>query len=211
MSPKSDRLTAVSNPIMRLLQAAAVLSLLAFAGIGRADTTNFMGDFGQAFWTAQPQAGAIGFSNANTELVITGPNKPSSETTSVDPITYNGPTSTGLVSDGTVEFDWEYDSLYGLDDSAVFAWTPPGGQSTEIILAQGAGANITGSFSMPLSQGTTFAFVLFTDTPANKIGGSLVVTNFQFQSNVPEPSPACLFAVGTAIFAAARRRIFPRS
>ena len=184
----------------------AVCLFVSVFGIARADSTNFTGDFAATFWNAQPQAGAIGFSNSATELVIAGPNKPASETTSVDPITYNGPTSSGLVTDGTVEFDYTYNSPFGLADSAYFAWTPFGGTPTQVLLAQGGGVNITNSFSIDLSQGTTFEFVLFTDTPANKVGGSLTITDFTFHENVPEPSSCALFAGALILLAGSRRR-----
>ena len=182
------------------------LVFLSFVLLAAADTTNFTGEFQAAFWTAQPQAGSIGFSNSATELIIAGPNKPASETTSIEPITYNGPTSSGLVTDGKVQFDYDYDSPFGLDDSAYFVYTPPGGSPLQVLLGQGAGGIITNSFSIDLTQGTTFGFVLFTDTPANKTGGSLTITDFQFHS-VPEPSTGALLAFGLIYIAALRRRL----
>jgi hypothetical protein len=207
MSPIRDSLIGRNALVKRLCAGLAAALLFSLVTVAKADTTtNFTGDFQAAFWAAQPQAGAIFFTNADTELVVAGPNKPASETTSIDPITYNGPAAAGLVTDGTVAFDWQYDSPSGLDDSAYFTWTPPGGTPINILLAQGGGISTGNSFSIDLQQGSTFSFVLFSDTPANKVGASLIITNFTFSPSVPEPSTAALLGGGLLLFVAARRR-----
>ena len=188
------------------LRGLALLLCLATFNTARGDTTNFTGDFAAAFWTAQPQGGTITFTNSDTELVLAGPDKPSTQTSSIDPITYDGPVSAGLVTDGTVQFDWEYDSPFGLNDAAYFAWTPPDGSPIQIPLAQGGGVSITNFFSMHLPQGATFEFVLFTETPANKTGGKFVVTSFQFTPDVPEPSTLSLLLGGAIVAMTIRRQ-----
>ena len=126
--------------------------------------------------------------------MLSGANEPSTDTSSIDPITYNGPLGGGLTVGGTVEFNWQYNSPYGLNDAAYFAWMPAGGGSTnQVLLAQGGGV-ASSIYSIQLDPHATFEFVLFTETPANKLPGSLVITNFQFHANVPEPSAEALLA-----------------
>lgn len=187
------------------LWVAAGLAALSFSAVAYADTTNFTGDFQAAFWEAQPMAGAVFFTNANSELVVAGPDKPVELVSSIDAVAYNGPTSSGLVMDGTLAFDWEYDSPYGLSDAAYFSITPPIGEPVQILLAQGGGVNITNHFSIELTQGTTFNFTLFSYTPPNKDGSSLTINNFTFQPSVPEPSTSALF-VGALVFISGVRR-----
>ena len=182
----------------------ALAILLLGSPATRADTTNFTGDFRAAFWTTTPPPppppsfGSVYFTNSNTELVLAGPNQPASRTSSTDPITYNGPLGGGLTVGGTVQFDYEYNSGDALGASeADFAYTPPGGGSSiQNLLGQGGpGVIQSGSFTTPLlSAGTTFKFLLITDTPANKLSGSLVITHFVFLSEIPEPSTAALLA-----------------
>ena len=170
------------------------LSLYASLAFAQADINGFTGDFATNYWTATPDAGAIYFTNGNSELVLSGPHEPSTPTSSIDPITYNGPLPGGLAVGGTVEFSWQYNSPgYSSDDQCSFAWTPAGGSSSQVILAQGPGAT-NNLFSIQLSAGTTFEFVLFSDTPANKSPASLSITNFQFHGVVPEPSTGTLFS-----------------
>jgi hypothetical protein len=183
-------------------KSVATLAVLWSFGVAGADTMNFTGDFAPSSWTATPQYGSIYFTNSNSELVLSGPSQPASDTSSAEPISYDGPVPSGLAVGGTVEFDWQYNSPYGLNDAAYFAWTPAGGSSTPVLLAQGAGAT-NSIYSIQLDQGATFGFLLLTETPANKFPGTLQVTNFQFHANVPEPSSAalltgfltCLFSV----------------
>jgi hypothetical protein len=177
-----------------------LIVLLPALALAQGSTYNFTGDFAPAYWsTNQLQAGAAYFTNLDTELVLAGPNQPGSDTTSSDPILYDGPLSGGLAVGGTVQFNWQYSSPFGLNDSAYFIWTPPGGgDSTRVLLAQGGGG--AGDFlSVQLDQQATFTFVLLTDTPANKVGGSLTVTNFQFHANVPEPATGSLLAGALAL------------
>jgi len=151
-----------------------------------------------AYWTMQPQFGTVTFSNADTELVLAGPNAPTVETYSLDGILYVGPASGGLPVDGTVQFHWAYNSGDALSTTeADFAWQPPGGgDSTKIVLDQGGpGVIQSGEVSTPvLGAGTTLHFLLSTDTEANKLTGSLVISDFQFNPTVPEPSTGALFA-----------------
>jgi hypothetical protein len=139
-----------------------------------------------------PDAGSIYFTNANTELVLSGPPNESSPTLSTEPILYNGPLSGGLAVGGTVEFNWQYYSPYGGSDEASFAYTPEGGSAIPVLLTQGAGAT-NGIFSIQLNPGATFEIVLINDNPGKPLPAFLTVTNFQFRSNVPEPSTGALF------------------
>lgn len=171
--------------------------------MARGDSTNFVGDFRSAFWTALPQDGTITFTNSDTALVLAGPEAPTAAKTSLDAILYSGELGQGLAVGGTVEFSWQYDSGDALSTSeADFAWQLPGGVTPVVnVLAQGGPGTVrSGVFQTPVLQaGTTFEFLLSTDTPANKLSGMLTITDFQFHADVPEPSTGLLltgFLVG---------------
>ena len=183
-----------------------------FLGLGvaqAADTTNFVGDFaaGVPLWLPQPQHGNVSFANADTELVLTGPNQPSSNVTnSLDGILYNGPLSGGLRVGGTVEFHWDYNPGAVNNAEADFTWLPPGGGSpiqSPLVSDGGLGVE-SGFFSTDLVAGTTFEFSLTTTTLLGKDSGTLIITDFQFHE-VPEPSMGAIFAGGVILLCAARR------
>jgi hypothetical protein len=179
---------------------ALLLALLLGLSAAQADsTTNFTGDFAAAFWTNSPPGlGSVYFTNSSTELVLTGPNQPSTVSSSIDPITYNGPLGGGLAVGGTVQFNWAYSAGDAVSSIADFAWAPPGGESpTQILLGSGPpGATASGTFTTPLLlAGTTFQFLLTTDeTPIGKPSGTLIITDFQFHPDIPEPSTGALLA-----------------
>jgi hypothetical protein len=193
-----------------------LLALLCGVSAARADTTNFVGDFREAFWTPEAQFGSVGFSNSDTALVLAGPNSPTAEKTSLDAILYSGPLPLGggLAVGGTVQFNWAYDSGDALSTSeADFAWAPPGGGSPLVnVLAQGGPGVITnGFFSTPtLLAGTQFQFLLGTDTLANKLSGTLVITDFQFHEVVPEPATGVLLWSALLCLGLSRWRRFRR-
>ena len=173
-----------------------LLGLLLGIGAARGDSTNFVGDFRAAFWTALPEDGSITFTNSDTALVLAGPEAPTSAKTSLDAILYNGELGQGLAVGGIVEFSWQYDSGDALSSSeADFAWQLPGGVTPVAnVLAQGGPGTVrSGFFQTPVLQaGTTFEFLLSTETPANKLSGTLTITDFQFHAEVPEPSTGLL-------------------
>ena len=191
-----------------------LLALLCGVSAARADTTNFVGDFREAFWTPEAQSGSVGFSNSDTALVLAGPNSPTAEKTSLDAILYSGALGEGLAVGGTVQFNWAYDSGDALSTSeADFAWAPPGGGSPVVnVLAQGGPGVITnGFFSTPtLLAGTQFQFLLGTDTLANKLSGTLVITDFKFYAEVPEPSAGVLLGSALLGLGLSRWRRFRR-
>lgn len=185
----------------RALGQQAVLLLILLWGVraATADTTNFVGDFDESFWAAAVGAGSATFSDTNT-LVLAGPNAPTVETSSLDAMRYEGQLQGGLLVGGTVQFNWAYNSGDALSTSeAEIAWTPSGGSPVQIALAQGGPGVITNGFYMTpvLAAGTTFEFALGTDTLADKLSGTLVITGFVFQEEVPEPSAGLL--LGTAL------------
>jgi len=193
-------------------RGAVVLALLLGLSAARADTTNFMGAFGEAFWSAEPQSGTVGFSNSDTELVLAGPNQPATAVPlSLDGIVYNGPLGGGLLVGGTMSFHYVYTSSDALSDSeADIAWTAPGGSSAQFLLGQGGpGVVAAGDYTTPLlSAGTTnLTFLLTTDTLANKLSGTLVISDFQFH-DVPEPGTGILTAGMLAVLSASRWRRF---
>jgi hypothetical protein len=193
-------------------RAGAGLILLLGLGVAHADTTNFVGAFAPVNWTNEPPGlGAVYFTNSDSELVLTGPNQPASQVSSFDPISYNGPLQGGLTVGGTLQFHWEYNAGDTLStiSGASFAWTlGGGGGTTQTNLASGGTGTIASGdfFSLVLTPGTTFSFLLSTETPANKLSGTLVITDFQFNPNVPEPSTGALFAGMIAMFGIARWR-----
>lgn len=198
---------------MRALRqgGALLLGLLLGLSAAQADsTTNFTGDFAPGFWTNSPVGlGSVYFTNADTELVLSGPNSPSAETVSIDPFTYEGPAGGGLALGGTVEFDWAYNSGDALSTSeADFAWIILGEMSpTQIVLASGGpGMTGSGTFTTPeLPAGTTFQFLVTTDTPAGKPSATLIVSDFRFHPSIPEPSTGALLASAMIALAATRR------
>lgn len=196
----------------RALKQRGILLLALLLGLGaaRADTTGFVGDFREAFWTNQVQFGSVTFSNSDTELVLTGPNAPTVQKTSLDGILYNGPLEGGLAVGGTVTFHWAYNSGDALSTSeADFAWLPPGGGSPfqQLLRQGGPGVIANGVFATPLlAAGTTFQFLLTTDTPANKLSGTLIISDFQFHPDIPEPSTGTLLATALICLGAARWR-----
>ena len=184
-----------------------MLALFLSLGAAQADTTNFVGDFAPALWTLQPGQGSVFFTNGNTELVLTGPNQPPAEVNpSLDGITYNGPLPGGLRVGGTVEFHWDYNPGAVNSGAADISWTPPGGgASIDGPLVNNGGLGFeSGNFSTNMASGTAFEFLLTTDTLANKLSGTLVISDFQFHADVPEPSSGVLLAVGLLCFRAAR-------
>jgi hypothetical protein len=185
----------------------ALLSLILGLGISRADTTNFVGDFGPALWTILPDHGNVYFTNGFTELVLTGPNGPTSNVPlSMDGILYNGPLAGGLRVGGTVEFHWEYYPGAVNSASADIAWTPPVGTPIQNPLLVNGGLGFeSGDFSTNLIAGTTFEFLLITDTTADKLSGTLVITDFQFH-DIPEPSSGALLVSAVISLCAVRWR-----
>jgi hypothetical protein len=186
-----------------------ILSLLLGLCVVQADSTNFVGDFSPALWTKQPDQGSVFFTNGNTELVLTGPNQPAAEVpASLESILYNGPLPGGLRVGGTVEFHWEYNPGAVNSAAADIAWTPPGGADSiqsPLLLNGGLGFQ-SGNFSTNFLAGTTFAFLLTTDTLADKLSGTLIITDFQFHQDVPEPSTAALLAGAVISLCVARWR-----
>jgi hypothetical protein len=186
-----------------------ILSLLLGLCVVQADTTNFVGDFGPALWTMQTNYGSVFFTSEDQTLVLTGPNQPTSDIPqSFDGILYNGPSPGGLRVGGTVEFHWEYNPGAVSSAAADIAWTPPGGADpiqSPLLLNGGQGSE-SGDFSANLLAGTTFQFLLTTDTSAGKLSGTLVITEFQFHQDVPEPSTAALLASAVISLCVARWR-----
>ena len=197
--------------------AGVILTLLLGVSAAWADgTTNFMGEFGEAFWTRQPDQphfGSVNFSNSDTEVVLAGPNAPATDVPqSFDGILYNGPLPGGLSVGGTVQFHWAYNAGDALSTSdAEFAWAPGGGNP--IVLAQsGLGATQSGNFSTNLLAGTTFEILLTSDTLANKPSATLIITDFQFHPDIPEPTTGALLGsvlvcLGSARWWRCRRQV----
>ena len=196
MEPILDRTSGRGQVTPRGQTAGIFLTLLLGLGVARADTAGFTNDFAEAFWSKQPQFGSVNFSNSDTALVLAGPNAPVAETTSFDGILYNGPLPGGLAVGGTVQFHWDYNGGTTLSTSeADFAWAwPGGGAPIQNVLAQGgAGVVNSGLFTTPsLVAGTTFEFLLSSDTTPGKLSAALVITDFQFHPNIPEPTTGVL-------------------
>ena len=193
-----------------------LLALLCGVSAATADTTNFVEGFREAFWTIEAQFGSVSFSNSDKALVLAGPNAPTAEKTSLDAILYNGASlGEGLAVGGTVQFNWAYDSGDALSTSeADFAWAPPGGGSPVVnVLAQGGpGVTTNGFFSTPtLLAGSQFSFLLGTDTLTNKLSGTLIITDFEFHAEVPEPSAGVLLGSALLGLGLSRWRRFRRS
>jgi hypothetical protein len=191
-------------------RALLLLTLLEGASGALADTTNFVGDFREAFWTNDVQAGSVTFSNSDTVLVLSGPNSPAARVSSLDGILYHGELAGGLAVGGTVQFNWSYNAADCLSTSeADFTWSSPGGGSPVLnILAQGGPGVITNGFLITpvLAAGTVFEFSLGTDTLADKLPGTLVITDFIFHSEIPEPSSGVLLGGALIWLGVARRR-----
>jgi hypothetical protein len=185
-------------------RGAAVLILLLGLAAAQADTTGFTGAFGTNFWSLTPGGhGSVYFTNADTELVLAGPETPPPGGTSLDGILYNHPLGGGLAVGGTVSFHWVYNSGDADPVQADVRWddvTPP-------PFAQGPAVNQPGDFLSPLIiPGTTNLMFLLTTTPAapGKLSSTLIITDFQFH-DVPEPSTGALLASVLISLGAARR------
>ena len=193
-------------------RGALILALLlGLSSVQAGTTTDFTGDFAAAFWTNSPAGlGSVYFTNSSAELVLAGPTQPAARASSIDPITYNGPLGGGLAVGGTVQFNWAYNSGDALSTSeADFAYAGPGGTTPVLtMLAQGGpGVIQSGSFLSPaLLPGETFQFLLTTDTLAGKLSGTLVITDFQFHADIPEPATGALLAGMLTCLGVARRR-----
>lgn len=194
-------------------QGFLLATLLFGLSAARADTTNFVGDFREAFWTNSPQgSGIVSITPAGTELVLAGPNAATAPSGSLDGLLYNGPLQGGLVVGGTVEFHYAYNpGDAGSPSDANFRWLPPGGGAGDWLqapLGQVTGGIITDGFYVtpsPLAAGTTFMFSLATDTPVPPLGKPstlLVVTDFVFRE-VPEPATATLLVNGLLLLGGA--------
>jgi hypothetical protein len=195
-------------------RGVVILTLFLGLGVARADTTNFTGDFAAAFWTNSPSGfGSVSFANANTELELIGANNPPSETKSLDGIIYNGYLGGGLAVGGTVQFDYQYTSL---DDGNAWAEFSTSLSSTPFYLGNGQASGAVTFFPpLQLPQGATFSFLLYTDTDLDKGAASLVITDFQFHPDIPEPSTGALVAgmlvsLGAARWRRCRRQGFER-
>jgi hypothetical protein len=196
MEPVLDRTSGWGKAKPRGQTAGILITLLLGLGVARADTAGFTNDFAEAFWSKQPQFGSVNFSNSDTALVLAGPNAPVAETTSFDGILYNGPLPGGLAVGGTVQFHWDYNGGTTLSTSeADFGWSSPGGGGPiQNVLAQGGVGVITsGLFTTPpLVAGTTFEFLLGSGTTPGKLSAALVISDFQFHPDIPEPTTGVL-------------------
>jgi hypothetical protein len=199
------------NRARRWRPGLLLLALLCGMSAARADTTNFVGDFREAFWTNSPQgAGSAAINASGTELVLAGPDAATAPSGSLDGMLYNN-LGQGLLVGGTVEFTYSYDpGDAGSPSDANFRWLPPGGGAGDWLqkpLGQVIDGVITNGFYVtpsPLVAGTIFMFSLSTDTPVPPFGKpstQLVVTDFVFR-DVPEPGTAALLANGLLSFGA---------
>ena len=196
--------------------AGVILALLMGLGVARADTSGLMDAFASTNWTFSLGSGSGGFTNANTELDLVGPTATPPGGSSFDGIRYNGPLGGGLAVGGTVEFHWEY-ANYGITVSpsgGEIDWTPPGGGSPMQALLGQEGVSGSGNFSTDLLAGTPFSLLLTTSFPpgvSGKLSATLIITDFQFHPDIPEPSTGALFgsvllSLGAARWRRCRRR-----
>jgi hypothetical protein len=190
----------------------AVLALFMGLGVAQADTTNFTGDFGPEFWSLSPGSGlgTVYFTNGFTELVLVSPTNAPQGTESLDGILYNSPLQGELRVGGTVSFHWEFSAGDVQTGGAAFGWLPPSeGSPTNLAIISVPGITNGGNYSSPLlSPGTTnLSFLLDTTfVGSDKALATLVVSDFQFHEQVPEPSTVALLAGGLISFVAARWR-----
>jgi hypothetical protein len=190
----------------------AILSVLIGLGVAQADTTGFTGEFAAAFWTNSPAGfGSASITNSGAALVLAGPTGTPPSGSSFDGMQYNEALGGGLVVGGTVQFHWDYRTSEDVtgNTGATLSYTPEGnGGSVQYSLGQGV-IPTSGDFSESVEPGSTFSFLLETETPSGKPLGDLstvlTISNFRFV-DVPEPSTGTLMAIAVISLFAARWR-----
>jgi hypothetical protein len=182
--------------------AAILLSVLGVFAARAADTTNFVGAFAPTNWVLQPDLGVVYFTNSGTWLVLAGPDAPANSTNSNDGVTYNGPLGGGLVEAGRIQFHWQFNAYDANPAQVDMSWT--GGPGATLVPAGGPNFD-SGDFSLDLEQDVHFSFLFGTTTPANKISGVFIISDFRFTPLiVPEPAAGGLFASALFVLGAAR-------
>jgi hypothetical protein len=205
--PNTRQQTNASYRDGGLLRAGfqAVFALVLALGLAaaRGNTTNFVDSFAPGFWDSEPSYGSILFTNLNTVLILEGPRAPATETVSLETITYQGPLAGGLTEAGTIEFHWSFTSVDATLAEAAIGWASGDDTGEYTFASGGPGFTDSGDFSLSLDTGAEISFLLTTTTPANKLSGTLVITDFRFIP-VPEPSAGGLLAAFLALFGLTR-------
>ena len=176
-----------------LLLALALGTLPARAAV------SFTGDFDPGNWLPGAQAGQVYFSDpgSGTQLVMVSVYGPPEESVSLEQATFIGPGGGGASISGMVSFHWTFNA--GDTTSATAELGTLAG--LYILDSGGPGKASSGTFSFPVSPRDGFAFLLSTDSPANKrVPAEFVISDLQY-TVVPEAATGWAGALLLALLA----------
>lgn len=161
----------------KCLQAAPLCGLL-FLG-----ATGARAGVDPSLWTLSPDQGTVGFQNAYTQLILTGPT--GNLQNSFDQATITAPSSLLAGQYEQVSFGWSFNA--GGSVGTVASLSYPGDGGSAVVFASGAdGTSKTGNYSFELTAGQSATFLL--DSGETSAGKSPSTFSLAPLTVVPEPA-----------------------